>query len=76
MEEDVSRMSILLTRTYVVPTGFIVIGLLASSASIPAAGVLLFCVAVGATAALISFALRDRTKGLHALRHGGPRSRI
>ena len=50
-------MSILLRRTYVVPTGFIVIGLLALLAPIPAAGVLLLCV-VGATAVMIIFALR------------------
>jgi hypothetical protein len=50
---DVRRMSILFSRTYVVPTGCIVVGLLALSAPMPVAGVLLLCAVVGATAVMI-----------------------
>jgi cytosine/uracil/thiamine/allantoin permease len=54
-------MSILLSRSYVVPTWFIVAGLLALSASpIAAAGVLLLCAVVATTAVIITFALRTR----------------
>jgi hypothetical protein len=73
-DSDVSRMSILLSATYVVPTLFIVTGLLALSAPIPAAGVLLVCAVVGATTAMIAFALRrrssDRDDG-HSANHIG-----
>ncbi len=62
-DSDVSRMSIPLSGTYVVPTLFIVTGLLALSAPIPAAGVLLLCAVVGATAATIAFALQRGTIG-------------
>jgi hypothetical protein len=60
-DSDVSRMSIPLSGTYVVPTLFIVTGLLALSAPIPAASLLLFCAVVGATAATIAFALQRRS---------------
>lgn len=58
-------MSILLSRSYVVPTWFVVAGLLALSASpIAAAGVLLLCAVVATTAVIITFALRTRPNAL------------
>ena len=51
-------MSILVSRTYVVPIGFIVMGLLALSAPVPASGVLLLCAVIGPIAAMIAWALR------------------